>query len=39
MMCNSEEIFKYLSEFPSNPSSLVKLVDEEGPEEEQLKLF
>ena len=39
MMCNSEEIFKYLSEFPSDPSSLVKLVDEEGPEEEQLKLF
>jgi hypothetical protein len=28
-----------LSEFPSDPSSLVKLVDEEGPEEEQLKLF
>ena len=39
MMCNSEEIFKYLSEFPFDPSSLVKLVDEEGPEEEQLKLF
>ena len=39
MMCNSEEIFKYLSEFPYDSSSLAKLVDEEGFEEEQLKLF
>ena len=39
MMCNSEEIFKYLEEFPNNKLNLMKLTDTKGHDEEQLKLF